>query len=77
MLAADALPRCLVCDLIERAGEQQRYVLHGAAMKDSTQSEDKPVVAIVWYRPEQWQRVRDIAADSDEFENTYVEWLVS
>jgi hypothetical protein len=44
-------------------------------MKDSTQSEDKPVVAIVWYRPEQWQRVREIAADSDEFENSYIEWL--
>jgi len=44
-------------------------------MKDSTQSEDKPVIAIVWYRPEQWQRVRDIAVDSDEFENSYVEWL--
>jgi hypothetical protein len=44
-------------------------------MKDSTQSPDKPVVAIVWYRPEQWQRVRDIAADSHEFEDSYVEWL--
>ncbi|HLO00247.1 MAG TPA: hypothetical protein VK208_17440 [Pyrinomonadaceae bacterium] len=44
-------------------------------MKDSTKSQDKPVVAIVWYRPEQWQRVRDIAADSDEFEDSYVEWL--
>ena len=44
-------------------------------MKDSTQSQDKPVVAIVWYRPEQWQRVRDIATDSDEFENSYIEWL--
>ncbi len=46
-------------------------------MKDSTQSQDKPVVAIVWYRPKQWQRVRDIAADSDEFEDSYVEWLQS
>jgi len=44
-------------------------------MKDSTQSQDKPVIAIVWYRPEQWERVRDIAADSDEFENSYIEWL--
>jgi hypothetical protein len=44
-------------------------------MKDSTRSQDQPVVAIVWYRPEQWQRVRDIATDSDEFENSYVEWL--
>jgi predicted RNA-binding protein len=44
-------------------------------MKDSTQSPNKPVVAIVWYRPEQWQRVRDIAADSHEFEGSYVECL--
>ena len=50
-------------------------MLHSAAMKDSTQSQAKPVVAIVWYRPEQWQRVRDIAADSDEFEDSYLEWL--
>jgi len=40
-------------------------------MKDSTQ----PVIGIVWYRPEQWERVRDIAADSDEFEDSYVVWL--
>ena len=58
-----------------RAADAWRYVLHSAAMKDSIQSQDKPVVAIVWYRPEQWQRVRDIATDSDEFENSYVEWL--
>jgi hypothetical protein len=44
-------------------------------MKNSTQSHDKPVVAIVWYRPEQWQRIRDIAADSEEFENSYIAWL--
>lgn len=44
-------------------------------MKDSTSSESQPVIAVVWYRPEQWQRVRDIAADSDEFEDSYVEWL--
>ena len=44
-------------------------------MKDSSQSQDQPVIAIVWYRPEQWQRVRDIAADSDTFEDSYVEWL--
>ena len=44
-------------------------------MRDSTHSQDKPVVAIVWYRAEQWQRVRDIAADSEEFEDSYGEWL--
>ena len=50
-------------------------MLYSATMKDSTASHDKPVIALVWYRPAQWQRVRDIAADSDEFEDSYVEWL--
>ena len=44
-------------------------------MKDSTAPENQPVVAIVWYRPEQWQRVRDIATDSEEIEDSYIEWL--
>jgi hypothetical protein len=33
------------------------------------------VIAVVWYRPEQWERVRDIAADAEAFEESYVEWL--
>jgi len=61
--------------VVRSAGDAERYVLHSEAMKNSTQSQDQPVVAIVWYRPEQWQRVRDIATDSDEFEHSYVEWL--
>jgi hypothetical protein len=44
-------------------------------MKDSSEAQDEMVIAIVWYRPEQWQRVRDIATDSDELEASYVEWL--
>ena len=59
-----------------RAADAGRYVpIYRAAMKDSAQAQDKLVVAIVWYRPEQWQRVRDIAADADEFEDSYAEWL--
>jgi len=44
-------------------------------MKDSSEAQDEMVIAIVWYRPEQWQRVRDIATDSDELEASYIEWL--
>jgi hypothetical protein len=51
------------------------YVLFGAVMKDSNERQDEMVVAIVWYRPDQWQRVRDIAADADELEASYAEWL--
>ena len=33
------------------------------------------VIAIVWYRPEQWQRVRDTATDAEALEESYAEWL--
>ena len=29
----------------------------------------------LWYRPEQWQRVRDISTDQEQFEESYAEWL--
>jgi len=51
------------------------YVLYSATMKESNETQDKTVVAVVWYRPEQWQRVRDIAADADALEDSYYEWL--
>jgi len=44
-------------------------------MKDRTKAQDQVVMALVWYRPEQWQRVRDIATDSEVFEDSYTEWL--
>jgi hypothetical protein len=44
-------------------------------MKESNKAQDETVIAIVWYRPEQWQRVRDIATDGEELESSFTEWL--
>ncbi len=44
-------------------------------MKDPNETHDEVVIAFVWYRPEQWQRVRDIANDAEELEMSYSEWL--
>jgi hypothetical protein len=44
-------------------------------MRDSNEPQNEMVIAIVWCRPEQWRRVRDIAVDADEMEPTYAEWL--
>jgi hypothetical protein len=57
------------------AAEGQRYVLYSAIMKDSNEPKEETVIAIAWYRPEQWRRVRDIATDADELEASYVEWV--
>jgi hypothetical protein len=33
------------------------------------------VVGVAWYRPEQWQRLRQISADVEQLEESYYEWL--
>jgi hypothetical protein len=42
-------------------------------MKES--SEDRIAIGFAWYRPEQWQRVRDISDDVEDLHDTYPEWL--
>jgi len=42
-------------------------------MKDQSEVQDEMVIAIVWYRPEQWQRVRDVATDAEALEESYSE----
>jgi hypothetical protein len=32
-------------------------------------------VGLAWYRPEQWQRLREISVDRGELEDSYQEWL--
>ena len=32
-------------------------------------------IAIAWYNPEDWERLREISDDSDELEETYEEWI--
>ena len=43
-------------------------------MKEST-DDSKIAIGFAWYRPEQWQRVRDISEDADDLADTYLEWL--
>ena len=46
-------------------------------MKNPIDSNDAPVVGFAWYRPEQWQRVREISADAEELHDSDVEWWQS
>jgi hypothetical protein len=32
-------------------------------------------VGVAWYRPDQWDRLRDLAADVEVLEATHAEWL--
>lgn len=34
-------------------------------------------IGVAWYRPEQWQRLREISTDNDVVEETYAEWVRS
>ena len=44
-------------------------------MSEPNESKQKLVVGFAWYRPAQWQRVRDISSDADDLEDTYEQWL--
>jgi len=37
-------------------------------------SEEAVVMGVAWYRPEQWERLREISEDWDKLETTYEDW---
>jgi hypothetical protein len=49
-------------------------------MKRRKKEQRKPqtgrVVGVAWYRPDQWQRLLEVAADSDSLHNTHPEWEI-
>lgn len=38
---------------------------------------DDAVVAVAWYRRDQWARLRELAADGDRLEASYEDWLAN
>jgi hypothetical protein len=37
-------------------------------------SESKIITGVAWYRPEQWERLREVSEDVDNLEETYDAW---
>lgn len=46
-------------------------------MKNSSNNEEESriVTGVAWYRPEQWQRFREVAEDVENLEESYEAWL--
>jgi hypothetical protein len=38
-------------------------------------NETQIVTGVAWYRPEQWERLREVSEDVDNLEETYDAWL--
>lgn len=48
----------------------------GKALQTGGQEEFQPSVqAMVWYKEEDWQQLREMFADSDSLPETYADWL--
>lgn len=47
-----------------------------AEKKKKRQCPERLACGLAWYKPEQWARLREIAADADELEATFEEWLL-
>jgi hypothetical protein len=40
-----------------------------------TPNQSQIITGVAWYRPEQWQRLREVSEDVDNLEETYDAWL--
>jgi hypothetical protein len=38
-------------------------------------NQSRIITGVAWYRPEQWQRLREVSEDVDNLEETYDAWL--
>ncbi len=45
-------------------------------MAKSKANSPSAVIGVAWYRPEQWEIMRNVAVDGDKLEDTYAEWLM-
>ena len=36
---------------------------------------ERQMIGVAFYRPEEWEALRELAPDRDSLENTYEEWL--
>ena len=41
----------------------------------NNQDEARIITGVAWYRPEQWRRLREVAEDVENLEESYEEWL--
>ena len=44
-------------------------------MPGSKANQPTSVVGVAWYRPEEWEILRNAAVDKNTLENTHAEWL--
>ncbi len=44
-------------------------------MAKSKANSPSAVIGVAWYRPDQWEIMRNVAVDRDKLEDTYTEWL--
>ena len=40
-----------------------------------TASKTRMITGVAWYRPEQWDRLREVSEDVENLEDTYEAWL--
>ena len=41
----------------------------------NNKNDSRMVTGVAWYRPEQWERLREVSEDVENLEETYQEWL--
>ena len=53
---------------------RQRWLSCVSLANSKMESPQKIMLAIAWFRPEQWEQLREVAVDADILERTHGEW---
>jgi hypothetical protein len=51
-----------------------RFILRINGKKQQPDTTDHMVVAFCWYQPEEWEKLKQSAADAEKLDDTYKEW---
>jgi hypothetical protein len=64
----------IVVSIEERA---RQLTAKKAERREAKRMRIEQMIGIAWYLEEQWNKLREISADADLLEETYVEWLAT
>lgn len=69
---------CISSSLVNVAAPYNNYkvfIMKRKSKRKQNRSQINTDLGLGWYRPEQWQRLREISADREALHDTYAAWL--
>lgn len=59
---------------LKKLNFDNRFILRISGEQQQTDTTDTMVVAFCWYQPDEWEKLKQGAADAEKLDDTYKEW---